>query len=500
MKITLKYIGMAVGMVVSFVSCTKDLELDPISQISDQSFWKTEGDVTGALNGMYVRLRSQAVGNLFMWGEARSEMMDRSLGGTADYQLYYLNELNRSNVATIYGMGSSTWQGMYTVIHDANLLLKHVPQITFTVENNQKQALAEAYTMRAFAYFVLTKTWGELPLITVPTEGYNPDVILRERSSVQDVMKLIKSDIDAAQSLYPSNAFKAGRNTWSKAALQALKADVYLWTAKVMAGGDADFRTALDATVEVEKSDVALLDNYASVFDYTTKGNKEILMASHFRDIEAVDNIYMNMYIENTYMNNTTDQATKDRIGQVGGFPFWTMSATARNQFTSDDQRKDATFIEIYIPNSSGGTDYYGSVVSKFNGTIVGGVRRFLDDYVIYRFADVLLMKAEAQNGLGEDPSEAINKVRKRAYGVNYVNHTFVKGTKIFNDEVILKERLLELAVEGKRWWDLVRFDKAFDLVPSLANRKTDRYLLLFPISETTLSIEPKVKQNPGYK
>jgi len=499
MRKKIKYIGIAIGLFVSFVSCTKDLELSPISQISNQSFWKTEGDVVGALNGMYVRFRSQTIGNLFMWGEARSEMMDRSLGGTADYQLYYLNELNRSNVATIYGMGSSTWQGMYTVIHDANLLLKYVPKITFVSENNQKQALAEAYTMRAFAYFVLMKTWGDLPLVTEPTEGYNPEVIIRERSSTLDIMKLIKADIDVAEGLYPTNTFKTGRNTWSKAALNALKADVYLWSAKVMSGGVADFRTALSATLEVEKSDVMLLDDYSSVFDYSNKGNKEILMASHFRDIEAVDNIYMNMYIESTYMNNTTDQETKDRIGQVGGFPFWTISSTVRNQFAVDDQRRNATFIEIFVPNNNSGKSYYGSVVSKFNGTIVGGVRKFLDDYVIYRYADVLLMKAEAQNGLGEDPSDAINKVRKRAYGVNYPNHTFVKGSEDFNNEAILKERLLELAVEGKRWWDLVRFDKAFELVPSLVTRKADRYLLLFPISETTLSIEPKVKQNPGY-
>ncbi|WP_270090439.1 RagB/SusD family nutrient uptake outer membrane protein [Sphingobacterium sp. SYP-B4668] len=480
-------------------ACTKSLELDPISQISNQSFWKTENDVTGALNGMYVRLRTQAVGNLFVWGEARSDMMDRSLAGTAGYQLFYLNELDRSNVGTIYGMGSSTWQGMYTVVHDANLLLKYAPTISFSSEAGKNQILAEAYAMRAYAYFVMTRTWGDLPLVIEPTEGYKPDVIMRERTSKEQIMAQIKSDLESALVLFPNSNFKTGRNMWSRPATQALKAEVSLWSAKVLKGGNADFQAALTAIEEVEKADVGLLDNYASIFDYTNKGNKEIVMAIRFQDIEATDNIYMNMYIESTYMNNTTDQATKDLIGVVGGFPFWTLSERVRKQFIATDQRQLGTFIDINIPDNKGGSVYYGTVVSKFNGTVIGGVRRFLDDYVLYRYADILLMKAEAQNALGIDPSEAMNKVRKRAYGADYLNHTFVNKSKAENDESILQERLLELAVEGKRWWDLVRFEKAFDLVPSLVDRKGKNYLLLFPISETTLSLEPKVQQNPGY-
>src|SRR5690606_38914677 len=103
-------------LLISMASCTKDLELDPVSQISNQSFWKSEGAVTGALNGMYVRLRSQAIGNLFAWGEMRSETMDRSLAGSAGLQVFYYNELDRANVGLAAGNGmvNSTWQGMYT--------------------------------------------------------------------------------------------------------------------------------------------------------------------------------------------------------------------------------------------------------------------------------------------------------------------------------------------------------------------------------------------------
>jgi len=488
-------------LLISMASCTKDLELDPISQISNQSFWKSEGDVTGALNGMYVRLRTQAIGNLFAWGEMRSETMDRSLAGSAGLQVFYYNELDRANVGLAAGNGmvNSTWQGMYTVIHDANLLLKYAPDITYSSDAVKNQILAEAHAMRAYAYFVLTKTWGALPIVTDPTEGYKPDVIMKERSSKEDVMKLIKSDIETSLSLFPTANFKTGRNMWSKPAVHALKADVSLWTGKTMGGGASDFQAALTSIAEIETADVALLPNYASIFDYDNKGNKEILMAVRFQDLEAGDNMFANLYMSGAYMTSAADQATKDKLGVLGGLPIMSMSKLARDQFSLDDQRRDATFIEVSIPKAGGGTEVFASVISKFSGTVIGGNRRFIDDIVLYRFGDVLLMKAEAQNALGQDPTEAINKVRNRAYGANYAKHIYVHTSAANADEAILKERLLELAVEGKRWWDLVRFNKAFDLVPSLQNKKGKNHLLLFPISETTLSLEPKIQQNEGY-
>ena len=87
----------------------------------------------------------------------------------------------------------------------------------------------------------------------------------------------------------------------------------------------------------------------------------------------------------------------------------------------------------------------------KFNGFVNSGIRLFLDDVILYRYADVLLMKAEAKNALGQDPSAEINKVRERAYGAAYKQHVFVSGSKQTNDEAILQERLFELVFEGEK-------------------------------------------------
>ena len=168
-----------------------------------------------------------------------------------------------------------------------------------------------------------------------------------------------------------------------------------------------------------------------------------------------------------------------------------------REQYAPDDSRKDATFLEIY-KTVEGERKYYGTMAMKGRGTVVSGVRYFVDDIILYRYADVLLMKAEAKNGLGEDPTDEMKEVRERAYGEKYADHAFVNGTPAENDAAILQERLLEFAFECKRWWDLVRFDKAFELVPSLVGRDNPE-LLYFPIPNSVLSLEPLVEPNPGW-
>ena len=134
----------------------------------------------------------------------------------------------------------------------------------------------------------------------------------------------------------------------------------------------------------------------------------------------------------------------------------------------------------------------------NFHWMIQGVMPLFLNDVVLYRLADILLMRAETLNALDQDPSDDMNRVRERAYGENFPDHVFVNQSKSLNDEEILRERLFELMLEGKRWWDLVRFNKVFELVPSLQGRDDDKFLV-WPISNEILSLEPKVEQNTGW-
>lgn len=475
-----------------FISCSDELNLEPTSVITNANFWKTENDAEGALAGMYVDLRIATREDLFILGEARSEVPTYGTAGDAGYAKYYNNTLSAADAGP-------SWQSWYYLINSANLILKYIPNIPFSSEDKKNDMLAQAYTMRAFAYFVMVRTWGKLVLRTEPLEGFNAEVTQKERSSVEDVFQLIKKDLDMAISLFPNNDFPSGRNMWSKPAANTLKGDVYLWTGKLLNGGESDFNIALSALNEVESANVELLPEFSDIFDFDNKGNNEIIMAVRFERDEVGNNYFWRMYMSAVSVPAGIDQYTRDLIGAPGGNNIMTPSELVRDQFLIEDARRDATFYEVYTYDDEGSPSYNTTITQKGTGTVEGGSRLFLSDIILYRYADVLLMKAEAKNALGQDPSTEINLVRQRAYGDNFDDHVFVSGTKEENSEAILKERLLEFALEGKRWWDLIRFGKAFDIVPALQDRKDEDHLLLFPISNEVLSLEPSIEQNPGY-
>lgn len=474
------------------VSCTDNLDLAPISQISNASFWKAETDATGGLYGMYARFRSLEQ-DLYYLGEMRSQTLGNGVAGNNQNELeMFTNTLTASS-------SMPDWKAFYTVIHDANLILKFVPDIKFTSEDNKNSILAQAYTMRAFCYFVMVRTWGDLPLVDQPTLGYDAQAVQRERTPKADIFKFVKKDIDDAIALYPNSTMPAGRAILSKPAAYALKGQIYLWTAKRENGGTADLTTALEALNNVKTNEIDLLADYAGIFDYNNKGNKEVLFAVRHADLETGDlQPYNHMWLYPAYIPATIDDATKKLLEGSNGFSVLEVEKHVQNQFTDDDARKNASYRVIYS-YPSGVKTYYSSIVYKYHGTLINGLRYWYDDKIVLRYGDVLLMIAEAKNGLGQDPTPEMELIRKRAFGTNYSSHVFVNGTKVQNDAAILQERLFETAFEGTYWWDLLRFGKAFELVPSLTTKVGQNYLELWPIVQSTLSLEPNVKQNPGY-
>jgi len=485
-----KILGIFIASLFLLASCEKSVDLTPTSVITANSFWKSADDARGAMIGLHGRFRNTTNEHLFVMGEMRSEIMTSATSGTVGFDKYYNHTL------TIANPGPS-WLTFYETINQANLILKYVPEISFPVEADKNRILAQAHTMRAFLYFCMVKTWGGVPIRTEPTESYDPATIQIARSSVEDVFTLIKTDLDKALQLYPDNNFPTGRSLWSKPAANVLKGDVYLWTGKVLNGGTSDFTTALAALNDAKTANAGLLPNYSDIFAYTNKGNHEVLFAVNYDVIESAHNYFMYMYINDGGL--AVSPETRTVIGTVGsgntGNSIMQISKTVRDQFLPEDQRRLGTFYEIYNTSNV----FVSSITMKGRGVVDNGTRHFKNDVIIYRYAELLLLIAEAKNALDQDPSNELNEVRKRAYGEDYVNHVFVNGSKAANDEAILKERLLELATEGKRWWDLIRFDQVFEKVPALQGRSAEKHLLLFPIGNSLRSLEPLVDENPGW-
>src|SRR5699024_659955 len=121
-------------------------------------------DARGALGGMYVDLRTVAYSSLYILGEARSDVLTLGTVGEGGWSKYYSNTVKPSEAGP-------DWQNFYTLINSANLLIKYVPDVEFSSQSQKNNILAQAYAMRAFSYFVMTKSWGALPLRTKPTEG-----------------------------------------------------------------------------------------------------------------------------------------------------------------------------------------------------------------------------------------------------------------------------------------------------------------------------------------
>ena len=144
-------------------SCESILEIDPISEITMANYWKSESDVKGYLNGLYSDYRGMTSTTLY--GEDRGDaMVSGVIGGVSRSHQHELNEE--------YGLD---WRTFYENIHHCNMIIKYAPGIDFTLENEKKRILAQAYTFRAKAYLTLTQMWGDVPVVLNPTESYDKD-------------------------------------------------------------------------------------------------------------------------------------------------------------------------------------------------------------------------------------------------------------------------------------------------------------------------------------
>ncbi|MBD1424167.1 RagB/SusD family nutrient uptake outer membrane protein [Sphingobacterium arenae] len=476
-------------IIISFIayfssSCQKQLELSPISSISANSFWKTENDARGAMFGLYNCMRS-ALGNYnyLFWGEFRNGYWESgSAGAITEWVNIWDNNLDPITAGT-------NWSGLYQVINDANLILKYVPNIPFTNEQERAEILGHAYFMRAFSYFYVVRIWGDAPISTTPFESADQDLYLSRRP-VTEIYQLLKADIDKAGDMLPSASanFLANKST-----ANILKADIYVWLAKIGGGGEAELQVANQALNNVLSAEYQFSDSYLDVF--RNNDNKEIIFSIFYNEIEGGTNY------SDTFIPTTTDvPATLRDIVPYKPSPnrarFNQEFVTQTLNQAPGDSRTAVIWQEIPLANGLA-----LKWINKYIGKDVAGVRMLVDNVRIYRLADVILFKAEVENAL-HHPTEAINwinKIARRAYGQDNYYPTSLNEDQV--NTAILKERMIEFAAEGKTWFDIVRFGKAFTLIPSLQGRENEHegHILYFPVAQDVISRNVNIKQTKGY-
>lgn len=518
MKKFLTYIA-AGCMALSVTSC---LDVEPESEITDAGYWK-EADQFSAFNTGLQGLFRERNFTLHEWGEMRSNLYAGSpFSGESPsgYQELWNNLLSASNpIITNFG-------SCYTLINQVNLLITQAENTKLLDATTKNNYLGAAYGLRAYMYFQLLRTYGDVVLMLDYTKGSTVNIgnMGKAASSTAEVMAQIKKDITASETAYGDNyKFTNGRNYWSLAATEMLKGEVYLWSGRQMNGGNADYQIAKTAYENVKKADVALLNNFTQVFAYDNKSNKEIIFAiyngkdeySMWQDTYRLT-LVMNQQFMNSYYEADGTALNQSAMKDMNGVMRVSLNDKLWSQLYRDgDTRKAGSLKDIYTKDKDGKLTFIGNIAYKYQGVLLPGqsTRSWLDDYPIYRYADCLLGLAEAKVLLGEDPATEINEVRKRAYGETYFNahqaevaYPNDKDASFYNNnsfvgsdadaiEAVLKERCREFLFEGKRWHDLRLMGADYVTKYSTANK--DR--LLWPIDENARGLNGELKQTPGY-
>ncbi len=494
-------------LIVCISSCTKKLdEVLPQDAISKDQALKDPNAARTLYHGVYGLFRSYN-STFFQLGEMRSDIwVDGLFTESVDGGLQNQYRHNISNLNVPF----SNWASFYNLIYNFNNVLKIIPQTPLS-DAEKKAILAEVYGLRAYVYYTMLKTWGAVPLNTEPVETINNTAeTYKRRTGTDTIMTQIKADIEQSLSLFGSanTLSTAKRVYWSRIATLVLKGDVFIWSGTNMGGGNADLTTAKTALQEVRNLQGASLDlqaNYADIFDPTKKNNnKEIIFAINYELQQAQLGVFGSFQVNSIQAATLSfAQAPTPTVSSV--YPYVNganrvgLNQSMINRLTTlpTDQRITNTFRIMYSNATPFATR--GILLTKYIGTTAGTSQIYNNDYPIYRYADVLLLLAEAKAKLGEDPSAEINAIRLRAYGAGYT--PYVNGSITANMNAILEEYLREFIGEGKRWWALRRAGDSYvyaNLNPIyFSPTSTAKFLL--PLSQSMLTADPLLTQTPGY-
>lgn len=449
------------AMLVLFSACDDYLDTAPISDIASNGYYTSDSEIETAVLGIYDAMQEYDDDyDWEHWDFALTEMRSdntkssNSEGSFADFEDM---DVDPTNVYVDY-----YWDIQYNIVMECNTVLNYIGSVDDA--DLAEQFEGEARFGRALSHFNLVRLFGDIPIVDAiisPDEAY--DVV---RDDVDDVYSFIVSDLTTAISYLPSRDDVAeGRATIGAA--RALLAKVYLEM-----GNYTDAKTQLEAVMN--SGDYALMDDYNDVF--YSELNDEIIFAIQYIEDDSDDSQAFSYEFTNEGSKSGLNFPTDDFIAVVD-------VADARYNTLFTDTDGDEWECGKFIGSSST-VDMAGN------------------DWIVLRYADVLLMYTEAVMAGGESTSDAdavdaYKQIRARAgFDVSSI-------TSVTKDELLL-ERRIELAYENQRLFDLVRFGVADEVMSAFsvteeADFNYDSDMLLLPIPQSELNMNDNMEQNPGY-
>ena len=481
------YILLACATIVSLPSCEKFLSVDPPYAQDAENFFQTPEDFDRALTGAYDLLQSSFIS---LWiGEIASD--NAIAGGESVNDSKGLHDIDNMTHGGVNAELRSVFRWNYTGITRVNYILEHQNNIDFV---GKAHILAEAKFLRAYYYFELVKFFGDVPLIIDKRIGIEEARAIA-RSPKAEVYAQIEADLLAAAAVLNSVAAQKGRAT--RGAAKALLGKVYLYQNKFTEAA-AIFEEIIDS------GQYSLYQDYSQLFSVAAEGNPETIFDIEYTGLEGGSYGCLICLEGNAAVGF---QGIRQYTGPVygDGNSYNLPTAELYAAFSPIDQRRGATVLDIeafiaaqanpasitYAIGAGGHTGYYNNKYIKKQGEIGLPDNDLTSpvNYRVLRYADVLLMAAEAnyQIGNASRATALVNQIRQRAG---------IPGASVNSIEKVYLERRLELSGEGLRFFDLVRTGQAAQYIPGFVTGKHE----LFPIPQVEIDLAGgNWSQNPGY-
>ena len=483
-------ISMIIISLTAFASCSDDFVNVDSNDINSEDYFNSEEDYQNALIGAYDLLQATYIN--VMLGEIASD--NTLAGGESATDVIGIQEIDDMIHTPVNSNLRDLWGWMYGGINRTNFILEFQDKTDFS---GKEQVIAQARFLRAYYYFELVKWFGDVPL------AVDKQILFGEESSyvrspTSEVYAQIELDLMYAADNLPLVQTETGRVT--KGAAQALLGKAYLYQEKFS-------EAAQTLETVIQSGTYSLVTDYNTIFEAEGENSTESVFEVQYTDLEGAGFGCLQCSEGNVAVGFS---GVRNYEGPdfTSGFSFNVPVQEAYEAFDSDDPRRDIAILNIDAWATATGATFGTGFehTGYFNKKYIPRTRsdQALADlnltnpnnYRSVRYADVLLMAAEANNRGGIDEAKAqgyLNDVRRRAFGDDLHDIT-ATGASLTN--AIYLERRLELVGEGHRFFDLVRTGKAAQEISGFQAGKHE----LFPIPAIEIQLAGNVwAQNPGY-
>lgn len=498
-RIITAFIALSILTTVN-LSCSDDyIERDVVYQITSENYFNSAEEYNYALIAAYDILQSTYVNAIL--GEIASD--NTFAGGESANDVIGWQQIDLMTHTPVNSNLRDVWNWMFAGVNRSAYILEFKDKTEF---EGKAQIIAEARFLHAYYNFELLKWFGGIPLKPDARFALGDELVI-PRATEEEVYASIESDLLLAIPDLAPQAPQVGRIT--KGAAQALLGKVYLYHATAGNGNPAKYAEAaaiLDEVIGSNQFSLKQGSDYLNLFEESEENGTESVFEVQYTDVEGAAFGCLQCSEGNVAVGFSGPR-NYDGPLYTSGFSFNVPTAQAAVIFEDDDLRKEVTILDM----STFGPDNNATYGAGYNNTGFFN-RKYIprkrsdqaagdlnltnpNNYRAIRYADVLLMAAEAHNKAGNDGTaqDYLNQVRERAYG-NDSHNTSAAGDDLFDE--ILDERRLELFGEGHRFFDLVRTNRAAGTIPGFTANKNEVFPI--PIEEIQFSNDLWI-QNPNY-